>query len=508
MSTQTYDALGFDPAPGVPASVQQLVTTLSRVGNQLNDAHGTLARVGKADGVWEGDAAAGFAKKAGELPKYLADGHESLIDAAQALNEWQSKLTDFQALAARYEREAEEARRVLKEAEANPDLQLAGKTFDTEAALGNAQKALDFAVKRVSEATGELNAIIKRAEDLLGEHEEAARAAAEAIRRAAEGAPDKPGLFDRFMDSLKDLGSKIKDLAGDIWEWIQKNADTIYKIGDWLGYASAACDVLAVVFSETVIGAIAFEAIGMVLNGYALAFHAVGWAAGAKKGNWLDIGLDIVGFVPFGDLARAGKVAKGMFTGVKIPMNVLDFGVKAADSWKRAGDIIDHAGGTAKLGEEAEEWTMRNWGALGSKAHAIHVTADNLKDRFAVAVAKEFGDSNLYRAGTGVLDKPFQKLVPALVEHTPLGRIPAIADSVKPVIDNAGHTVSRYVDPRSWTARGYEAVVGAKGLYTEGVRHATEDIQYGSEKFHDSVDKARNAAGEFIDRAAGSNPFG
>src|SRR4051812_37622137 len=79
MSTQTYDALGFDPAPGVPASVAQLVTALSKVGNQLNGAHGTLARVGKADDVWEGDAAAGFAKKVGELPKYLADGHASLI---------------------------------------------------------------------------------------------------------------------------------------------------------------------------------------------------------------------------------------------------------------------------------------------------------------------------------------------------------------------------------------------------------------------------------------------
>src|SRR3954470_24241115 len=66
MSKQTYDALGFDPAPGVPASVQQLVTALSRVGNQLNDAHGTLMRVGKTDGVWEGDAAVGFAKKVGE----------------------------------------------------------------------------------------------------------------------------------------------------------------------------------------------------------------------------------------------------------------------------------------------------------------------------------------------------------------------------------------------------------------------------------------------------------
>ena len=123
-------------------------------------------------------------------------------------------------------------------------------------------------------------------------------------------------------------------------------------------------------------------------------------------------------------------------------------------------------------------------------------------------MAKEFGDSTLYRAGAGLSDKPFQQLVPKLVEHTPLGRIPAIADSVRPVIDNAGNTVSHYVDPRSWTARGYEGLVGAKGLYTEGARLVTDDIQYGSEKFHESVDNARKAAGEFTERAARANPFG
>ncbi|MFF0018134.1 hypothetical protein [Streptomyces sp. NPDC005374] len=153
MSTQAYDALGFDPAPGVSASVQQLVATLSKVGNQLSTAHGTLTKVGKTDGVWEGDAASGFAKKVGELPKYLSGGHSSLTDAAQALNQWHSRLSDFQVLAARYEREAEEARRVLKEAHANPDLGLVGKTFDSETALDNAQKRLDYAVKRVNEAT-------------------------------------------------------------------------------------------------------------------------------------------------------------------------------------------------------------------------------------------------------------------------------------------------------------------------------------------------------------------
>jgi ElaB/YqjD/DUF883 family membrane-anchored ribosome-binding protein len=507
MTTQTYEALGFDPAPGMPSSVHRLVTSLTGVGKQLHDAHATLTRLGKAEGAWTGEAASAFAKRTGQLPKYLSDGHGSLLDAAHALQTWESKLTDFQTLARRYEHEAAAARKALREAEGNPDLKLAGRTFDTDAELQDAQRRLDHAVKRVNDATDELNGIIKKAKELLGHHEEAAHAAAEAIRRAAEAAPDQ-SLLDKLKDLLSDVADKVAELAGDLWKWIQDHADTIYKIGDWLGYASAACDVLAVVFSETIVGAVLFEGIGMVLNAGALAFHGVGWAAGAKKGSWTDIGLDVVGFLPFGDLLRLGKVGKGALTGVKIPMNVLDFGAKAADSWKRAEKILEHVGGTAKLGDDAEKWVMRNVGALGSKAHAIHVTADTLADRFKVAVAKEFGDRVLYGAGTKLTDIGFQKVMPQLIENTPLGRIPALADSVKPVIDSAGRTVDRYIDPRSWTARGYEAVTGAKNLYKEGVRVVTEDVQYGSEKIHEKLDQARESAGHLLGRLSDANPFG
>jgi hypothetical protein len=243
----------------------------------------------------------------------------------------------------------------------------------------------------------------------------------------------------------------------------------------------------------------------MVLNGYALAFHAVGWAAGAKKGNWLDIGLDIAGFVPFGDLTRVGKVGWGALKGVKIPLNVLEAGSKAADSLKRADDIVAAVGGSAV--RTVEEQGMRAFGVAGGKIDAVKITADTFRDRLGVSVARHFGDANLYRAASGKLGGALDQVVPKLVEHTPLGRIPALADSVKSVVDDAGN-IRHYVDPRSWTARGYEAVTGAHDLYKEGVRHVTQDVQYGSEEFHEKIDKAREATGEVVDRIRSVNPFG
>ncbi|EDY60777.1 MULTISPECIES: putative T7SS-secreted protein [Streptomyces] len=479
MSTQAYDALGFDPAPGVPASVQRLVTTLSKVGNQLNAAHGTLANIGKADGAWEGDAASGFAKKVGELPKYLADGHNSLIDAAQALNQWHSQLSDFQALAARYEREAEEARRVLKDAQANPDLQLAGKTFDTEAALDNAQKRLDYAVGRVNDATGDLNVVIKKAQDLLGDHEEAARAAAEAVRRAAACAPDKPGLFDRFMDTLKGLGDKITELAGDIWKWIQEHADTIYKIGDWLGMAAAACDVLAIVFSETVIGAAVFEIAGRILNAGALGFHAAGWAAGAKKGSWADIGLDIAGFVPFGDLLRGGKVAMGAWKGVEI----------AADSFKATERVAEIAG-KAKNAEVFLE-SKKFLGLFGEGNAVYRVTADTIKDRLAIATERVFNDATRYeRPLTSPVKWADEHLFPKIIDHTPLGKIPGLADVVK-----LGENGKTFIDPTSWVSRGAEAAYRGYKFVGSAETALSDEVQGKYEKYKDMVDRGLGAFG-------------
>ncbi|MEW2133460.1 hypothetical protein [Streptomyces sp. NPDC005435] len=70
---------------------------------------------------------------------------------------------------------------------------------------------------------------------------------------------------------------------------------------------------------------------------------------------------------------------------------------------------------------------------------------------------------------------------------TPLGRIPALADSAKPIVDGAGNTVRRY-----------QGVVGAKGLYTEGARLVNEHVEYAPEKVHEEIDSARDTAGDVL----------
>ncbi|MET7318896.1 hypothetical protein ABZX83_26690 [Streptomyces thermoviolaceus] len=140
---------------------------------------------------------------------------------------------------------------------------------------------------------------------------------------------------------------------------------------------------------------------------------------------------------------------------------------------------------------------MRNLNKFGGKSPAIHITADTLKECFKLAVAKQFGDHGLYKAGTGCTDRLFQHAMPKLIENTPLKQIPALADSVKPTMDHTGERVGSYIDPRSWTARGYEAVSDARHLYKEGIRFATEDLQYKSEEIYEKVDHTRRLISNF-----------
>lgn len=477
MTTQTYDALGFDPAPGVPASVQKLVTSLETAGKRLGEAHGTLSKLGKANAAWEGLAAEAFTKKLGSLPKYLADGHTSVTDATHALNGWHSRLTEFQTLAGRYEREAEAARRTLTSAQGSPDLKLAGRTFDTDAALQDAQQRLDQAVRRVNEAQGDLDAIIKKARSLLEHHDETARAAARVIRAAAGIAPDQ-SLLDKFVDTLKDIGNKIQEIAGAIWKWCQEHADTIYKIGDWLGLAAAACDALAIVFSETVVGAVVFEALARILNTGALGFHAVGWAAGAKKGSWLDIGLDIAGFVPFGDLLKGGKVAVQAFKGVEI----------SADAFAATERIAEIAG-KAKDAEVFLE-SKKFLGVFGDGKAVYRATGD-FKDRLAMATERVFNDAVRYeRPLTSPARYLDEHVFPKIIDNTPLNKIPGLADAVK-----LGENGKTFIDPTSWVSRGTEtAYRGYKVV--ESTETALSDEVHGKyEKYKDAIHHGLGALG-------------
>ncbi|MER6390806.1 hypothetical protein ABT236_20380 [Streptomyces sp. NPDC001523] len=164
-----HPALGFDPAPGHPASVLALARKLATSANSLGEAGRVVGALVSHSASWQGEAATAFrASLSSELPRYLDAAHTSLTDAARQLDSWHETLVAHRALAARYESQAAAA--------------------TTDEARADARRL---------------------AHELASDHTASARAIAKTLNSAAAKlAPKEPGM-------LASLWNKITEDPGD-----------------------------------------------------------------------------------------------------------------------------------------------------------------------------------------------------------------------------------------------------------------------------------------------------
>ncbi|MGH3993024.1 MAG: WXG100 family type VII secretion target, partial [Pseudonocardiaceae bacterium] len=84
----SYPGLGFDPTPGEPGAVQAVLDTFATAGENIASILPQLqSAVSTADG-WDGDAAEEFSDYGDDIPNGLAEGAESMGQAADALVVW------------------------------------------------------------------------------------------------------------------------------------------------------------------------------------------------------------------------------------------------------------------------------------------------------------------------------------------------------------------------------------------------------------------------------------
>ena len=201
----------------------------------------------------------------GDLPRYLTDSHDALKSAAAQLTTWHGKLVEYQTTARKYESEAKAAKQreaedqktrdhqssLYDQATTDPAFRLVGQWYATPAEAKTAQdkidaasgrvksagKALDTATDQLNAARDELDAIVKKAKDLLDHHQSEARAIADRLRKADAKAPDA-SIWEKMGDFFTKQGHNIKD-------WCTKHADLLKTVGDWMGTASAVLGVAA-----------------------------------------------------------------------------------------------------------------------------------------------------------------------------------------------------------------------------------------------------------------------
>ncbi|GAB3556516.1 uncharacterized protein YoxC/uncharacterized protein YukE [Actinopolyspora lacussalsi] len=303
-----YPALGFDPAPGTVATVESVATDLGNVATRMGSAHEALSKISSQEGLWQGKAAEAFQDTVGELPKYLQQAHRSLGDASRTLTRWSHDLSSFQQRARDYEAKAAAARKRLREAESNPDLNLANQRFPDQESLQQAQRRLDAAQATLREADNELQAILDQAKRLLAQHEELAKQVENALRRATDEAPEKPGLLERLGNALEELGESISEVADRAWQWVEDHAELLKQIGDVLSTVSTVLGVVAIATSWIPGVNAVTSAAAITVSAAALGTNALAKAGGADV-SWGKIGMDAIGVIPGGRLVAGAKNA-------------------------------------------------------------------------------------------------------------------------------------------------------------------------------------------------------
>jgi hypothetical protein len=347
LQTGNYPALGFDPAPGTVAKVADVAATLGKVATEIGQAYEDLTRLGKADSFWQGDGAQAFQGTVGQVPDYLNKAQQSLSGASTTLTRWADDLGTMQRQAADLEHQAEDAQAQVTQAQSNPNLGLAGKTFTDPVQFRQAQDALGQAQQRLTQAQGGLDALRESAKRLLDQHLDLAGQVASALRKAKDEAPEEPGWLDKIGDAIGKMVDGIKDLAGKTWDWVKAHADVIAKIGDVLSAVGTVLSIVAVATSwiPGVDAVTAAAAIGV--SAAAMGTHALAKAAGANV-SWSTIAFDGLGMIPGagagkGMLSAAKVLPKAVKAG-KAAATFAEDGARLAAGAKAAGTTLSRAG--------------------------------------------------------------------------------------------------------------------------------------------------------------------
>ncbi|MEU7488142.1 putative T7SS-secreted protein [Streptomyces sp. NPDC042319] len=328
-----WEVLGedSDPIPGDPEEVARLGKHLRRTADQIKRQAEEIKALADVDS-WKGKAADKYRDQAGDTSEKLRKAFTRYDAAAKAMgttvredvhSEYASELYRAQKLAGKALRAAKDAddevrsRRVAIDKQPkdtpkdDPTLKsLTGKQEAAEADLEHAKKDL------------------QHAKDV---RDNAAKAAAEAIRHAIDNDGLKDGGWDKFKD------------------WVGDNADVLEKVADIAGWVATACGVAAMLVGWIpIIG----QALAAALGTIAVAATIVGLAchlvlAIAGEGGWFDVALDVVGLATFGIGRAAIAGVKGGAAGVKAATRssvfrremakVAERGVKqGSKTWKHA----------------------------------------------------------------------------------------------------------------------------------------------------------------------------
>ncbi|MFF2847016.1 enoyl-CoA hydratase/isomerase family protein [Streptomyces sp. NPDC058001] len=283
-----YPNIGWDPTPGDVDDTRDLARKLGGLASELGSSLRDLERI--ECGAWKGKAAYAFIEYLGkDVTPLVRKSHDSFDKASRALHKWSGELKDFQDEADRLEKAAGEKLDAKQEAE---------------------QKAEGKGSEELGKASGAVDDIINKVNDLEDRYNRAAGLISKELDKAGDIAPNEPGFWDKLTKGVADAWNATG-------QWIKDHADLIKLIGDLLSDLTAILALLAIVTLPFPPLAAIFGAAALITTGLALVAHGVAKAAGADV-SWMQIGLDAVGLLPgIGAFSKGIKVVGKAAAGAK-----------------------------------------------------------------------------------------------------------------------------------------------------------------------------------------------
>lgn len=293
----TYDALGFDPAPGDTSRGQDMARKLRSATRALEQMDAVVSGTGDQD--WQGLAAEAFGDLvASDLKPRVREAFESFTEASTALDTWLEDLKVFQDRATALEQEAQAARAALASAQSEADG--LGDAPDDPDAAADHDAEVSAAEGRVASRSGALQEIIGRANLLAEEATASASYTAGKLQKAGKAAPNKPGLWDRISGALEDLG----DLLGDIVEFVKDNWwDLLHRL---VNITATVLSIAAIFVPALAPFALAFAIADVLMSG-------IDWARGVPGAReaFLTGAVGLLGGFALGKVTSAFMNAAG-----------------------------------------------------------------------------------------------------------------------------------------------------------------------------------------------------
>ncbi|MFL6076467.1 MAG: hypothetical protein ACJ73S_23995 [Mycobacteriales bacterium] len=272
--------LSSDPTPGDPEQITTYANKFKDLADMCGNYRTKVVQAQQPNAEFQGKAAEAYRAHLNDLPELMLALQARFTVVWGALTTWARDLPDFQQRAENAFQAAKTAGQAMDAAQKKADAKGA-KPDDVKAARTDHDHQKDAFQKALRDA--------QSAKD---DHDKRAREAARSIHLAADDNLKNPhqSFWHKFADGLHAV------------------CKVVSKWSSWIGTIAGALALICAIIPPLEVLAPIFAAVALIA-GIASLLADIDLACYGEKDGW-DIGLDVVGVLPFGRFAKFGKAAK------------------------------------------------------------------------------------------------------------------------------------------------------------------------------------------------------